>query len=103
MTGPEFQPGWRDEFVERGWIIRIEARHHQRKRLPRGHEIARQMARRGIMQMVEDPIYEWVLIIGRGRIHAIRHTPGGFQVAGDYKVFRTIREAAISKIGASGG
>ena len=98
MTGPEFQPGWRDEFVERGRIIRIEARHYPHKRLPRGHEIARQMARRGMVQMVEDPIFEWTLIVGRGRRHTIRHLPGGFQVAGDRQVYRTLREAAISKI-----
>ena len=99
MTGPEFRPGWRDCFVADGVTIQIEARHYPRKRLPRGHEIARQMARRGRVEMVADPVHEWLLIIGRGRIHTIRHTPGGFQVAGDWKVYRTIREAAISKIG----
>ena len=82
--GPEHGFGWRERFDVDGVVVEVLANHHKRSRIPRGHEIARQMARGG-MQMVDEVSHEWRAIMSGHRPVVIRPTPSGnFTVDGRF-------------------
>lgn len=97
-SGPEYYAGYRERLTIDGVAVLVEARHYCRKRLPRGHEIARQMMQRGNVEMMDDVTYEWRMIFGRQNL-VVRRVPAGFQVGNNHRVvFRTMREAVETTI-----
>ena len=74
--GPEHEFGWRGRYDVDGVVVEVLANHHRRSRVPRGHEIARQMSRGG-MRMVDEVTHEWRAVMPGHRPAVIRPTPSG--------------------------
>ena len=53
-AGPEFTNNWRHTWTVDGVEVEVFSLHRTVRRVPRGHEIATQFARRGRFDMVED-------------------------------------------------
>lgn len=95
MRGAEYQRGWRAKVEEGGVELTVEARHSTRRRMPRGHEIARQMSRGRPVEMVEDPVYEWMAWGAGAQVMPIREMPGNrFCVGGYRQIYASVIEAA---------
>jgi hypothetical protein len=93
--GPEHQFGWRRQIEVDGVAVGIEARHVRRRRVPRGHEISRQLMRGQPLSLVEEVTHEWA-VLRRGRaVCTLRQNPNGTFSCGAYhQVWRTLEAAA---------
>lgn len=76
-SGAEHRHGWHTTFELEGARVEIIARHTTQRRLPRGHEIARQMSRGRPMGMVEQTNYEWLVLCNRRQLCNLRQNPNG--------------------------
>lgn len=93
--GPEHIQGWRTQIEIDGVKVDVVAAHHTRKRLPRGHEIARQYGRRGSYSLVDETTHEWRVIASRDlRPATCRQNPSGtFVINGQHVRSTKILEA----------
>jgi len=95
--GPEFNNGWAQAFEHDGIKLRIVARHYNRKRMPRGNEMVKAMARGRPLEMIPDPIYEWALLQDRRQARTIRLCPNGrFELADKHQYFDSLAQLAAS-------
>lgn len=97
MGSPEKVPGWQKTFEVDGREFVIRANHNRRNRVPRPHEVVRQMSRGRPMSLVEEWTYEWY-VGGQGiRTATLRENVNGtFSVGGHHPVYRTLDEAAMA-------
>jgi hypothetical protein len=95
---PEHRLGWREAIDVDGEHVEIEAIHHRRQRMPRGSEMAQQMARRGQWSMVEEITCEWAVLHRRRRVCELRQAPSGMFQVSALRSFphMDIREAAAA-------
>lgn len=57
--------------------VEIMARHHLRRRMPRGSELTMQLVRGRGLRMVEDEIFEWTILANQRRIGTLHQNPNG--------------------------
>ena len=102
VQGREHVRGWREAFEVDGEPFVVEARHHVHRRLPGGHEIARQRMAGKPCSMVEVTSHEWAVTSGRRMVGTLRQHPSGIFHDGrrDYRG-STVAEAAASLVRAS--
>lgn len=96
--GPEYRMGWRDSFEVGGVRVELHARHYTRRRMPRGHEMARQAARGLPLTLVEETDHEWSLICAGRHAGTIRRTPGGTWELGHRFYRGSLREAVAEMV-----
>jgi hypothetical protein len=77
VEGPEHRQGWRKAIEVDGERVLIEARHVGHRRLPRGHEIARQAVRGRPYTMVEELRFEWAVVAHNRLIASLQQSPSG--------------------------
>lgn len=98
--GPEHRQGWRKYGDVEGVSYLVEAQHRSVSRIPKPHEMARQMSR-GVPAgaMVQDVNHEWSVVANSRRICTLRQEPSGNFSAGSLTFPRMdIMEAAAGAI-----
>ena len=75
--GREHGRCWRESFEIDGETFTVEARHHVRRRMPRGHELARQAMSGRPHSMVEETDHEWAVVGGDRLLGTLRQLPSG--------------------------
>ena len=77
QVGEEYAFGWRKDIEVDGHRATVMASHSRRQRVPRGHEMVRQMSRGHPVSMVDEVTYEWRLVGDGMRQAVIRQNPNG--------------------------
>lgn len=77
MGSDHLNPSYRDRFRASDVNIEIQADHARRRRVPRGHELVRQIMRGQPLQMVEDVERSWRIVAQRHCVGVIRHNRDG--------------------------
>jgi hypothetical protein len=100
--GPEFQNGWFKEIRhERLGYCLIRADHHSRSRVPRGHEIVRQLSRgRHPLELIREVDFRWTVFVQRRRIADIFRVPSGLfrTTMSGRLLWPTVEKAAASAL-----
>lgn len=97
--GPEHARGWRQAIEIEGLRYVVESRHTTRRRVARGHEIARQVMTGRPVGMVDEPVHAWVVYGPGMQAMPIRETsPGRFCVGADRNVHAGLLAAAEAHI-----
>jgi hypothetical protein len=100
QNGPEMRRGWRTTIEIEERRFEIWSDHHSTKRMPRGHEIARQAVRGRPLGIIDVQVLQWGISDGRRRVCTLELNPNGSIRAGTYQSrpgisFMQAAEAAI--------
>ena len=97
ITAQERVHGFRyREAIAEGFVLEVDAFHHQMRRLPRPSEIMRFMGRGRAAEMVEEVEITWHVSLNGIRVGLLRPTPNGRGVRWGHQLFqgKSVVEAA---------